>query len=97
MNKPERDAAITIPQSIGLRIGTVSNNPMLVPGNIMKGKATVIAADAITANNKNLFEKKPTMNALRLSDRQFHTTNSSCKVARIKAIVLAYSIGCPSM
>src|SRR3989304_9252751 len=97
MSKPESDAAITIPQSNGLRMGTVSNNPRPVPGNIMKGIATVIAADASTATNKNLFEKNPTLNAMPLSDGQFHTTNSSCKVARIKAMVLAYSKGCPSM
>ncbi len=72
-------------------MGTVPNNPALVPGSMIKGMINVNPADTITEANKYLLERNPTLNALRLSDRQFHTTNNSCRVARIKAIVLAYA------
>ena len=50
---------------------------------------TVRIADPMTAISKNLLDPNPTLKALRLSDLQFHTTNNSCSVALVKAIVLA--------
>lgn len=60
-----------------------------VPKRLKKGMMMVKMADPMTAISKNLLDRNPTLKALRFSDLQFHTTNSSCSVALVKAIVLA--------
>ena len=74
-------------QSKGLS-GAVPNKPVY-------GIETVNNADTIVARSRNRFEVKPTLKALRFSDRQFHTMVNSCSVACTKAIACASPNGRP--
>ena len=84
MNRPDKEASMTIVQSMGFTMGTVPNNPKY-------GTSKVNPTDASTANSRNLLLVNPILNAFLVSDRQFQTTINSCRVARIKAIVRAYA------
>jgi len=75
---------MTITQCVGSVIHTIPNIPMY-------GRIIVSASEMVTASRRNLFERNPVLKALCLSDRQFQTTKSFWRVARMNVIILAFA------
>jgi len=80
---------------MGITIAQSIKSNGAVPSKPVYGTRTVSIAETTTAISRNLLDVKLSLNALFVSDLQFHTISSSCRVAWVKAMVCASAKGRP--